>query len=91
MGYRYTSFITVEEEIAADACTVPLYQDPEGILAAPKAGHIARRMVQKQAAENEELKQQMEKAREEARQELTQKREVRSVFTKDLHTRHGVW
>lgn len=33
-------------------------------------------MVAKQAAENEELKEQMAKAREEARQELTQKREV---------------
>jgi hypothetical protein len=53
-----------------------VYQDPEGILAAPRAGHISRRMVAKQAAENEELKEQMAKAREEARQELTQKREV---------------
>lgn len=51
--------------------------DPEGILAAPRAGHISRRMVAKQAAENEELKEQMAKAREEARQELTQKREGR--------------
>lgn len=33
-------------------------------------------MVYKQAAEDEELKEQMAKAREEARQELTQKREV---------------
>ena len=58
-----------------------IYQDPEGILAAPRAGHISRRMVAKQAAENEELKEQMAKAREEARHELTQKREVRMTLT----------
>jgi hypothetical protein len=70
----HTSFDT---SLLMIACTHD--QDPEGILAAPKAGHIARRMVAKQAAENEELKEQMAKAREEARQELTQKREVGSM------------
>lgn len=51
--------------------------DPEGILAAPKGGHIQRRYIQKQAMENEELKAEMDKARAEARKELEEKRESR--------------
>ena len=47
-------------------------------MAAPKGGHISRRFIQKQAAENDELKAEMDKAREEARKELTEKREVRA-------------
>jgi hypothetical protein len=69
-----------------------IYQDPEGILAAPRAGHISRRMVAKQAAENEELKEQMAKAREEARQELTQKREVRMALSPNpMHNVPAAW
>ena len=56
-------------------CGAP--QDPEGLLAAPKGGHIGRRMLNRQAQDNEELKEQMDKAREEARQELSAQREVR--------------
>lgn len=51
--------------------------DPEGILAEPKGGHISRRFIAKQSAQNEELKEQMNQAREEARKELSEKREAR--------------
>lgn len=51
--------------------------DPEGILGAPTGNHISRRMLQKQVAENAELKETMAKARDEAKRELTQKREAR--------------
>ena len=62
-----------------------LLQDPEGILAAPKAGHISRRFIAKQAEQNEELKEQMNKAREEARKELSEKREVSLTFNSRRH------
>lgn len=55
--------------------------DPEGILAAPKGGHISRRFIAKQSEQNEELKEQMNKAREEARKELSQQREARKQPT----------
>lgn len=51
--------------------------DPEGILAAPKGGHISRRFISKQTEQNEELKEQMNQAREEARKELSEQREAR--------------
>lgn len=57
----------------------PAPQDPEGLLAAPKGGHISRRMLSRQAQDDEELKEQMDKAREEARQELSAQREVRAA------------
>ena len=51
-------------------------QDPEGILAAPKGGHIARRSLQKQVMEDKELAKQVEAERERARAELQKLRDV---------------
>lgn len=51
-------------------------QDPEGILAPPKGGHIARRSLQKQALEDKELAKQVEVERERARAELQKLRDV---------------
>lgn len=51
-------------------------QDPEGILAPPKAGHIARRQLQKLASEDKALAEQVEREREKARAELQAKRDV---------------
>jgi hypothetical protein len=51
-------------------------QDPEGILAAPKGGHIQRRSLQKQIAQDKELAAKVEQAKELARQELLAAREV---------------
>ena len=51
-------------------------QDPEGILAAPKGGHITRRTFQKQVAEDKTLLEQVEKEREAAREELQARRDV---------------
>ena len=51
-------------------------QDPEGILAAPKGGHITRRTFQKQLAEDKTLLEQVEKEREAAREELQARRDV---------------
>lgn len=51
-------------------------QDPEGILAAPKGGHISRRTFQKQLAEDKTLAEQVERERETARQELQARRDV---------------
>lgn len=51
-------------------------QDPEGILAPPKGGHIARRSLQKQVMEDKELAKQVEAERERARAELQKLRDV---------------
>ena len=51
-------------------------QDPEGILATPKGGHISRRTFQKQLAEDKTLLEQVEKEREAAREELQARRDV---------------
>ncbi|CAL5222746.1 g5153 [Coccomyxa viridis] len=51
--------------------------DPEGILAAPKGGHISRRTFQKQLAEDQTLAEQVEREREIARQELEARRDAR--------------
>ena len=51
-------------------------QDPEGILAPPKGGHIARRSLQKQVLEDKELAKQVEAERERARAELQKLRDV---------------
>ncbi len=64
----------------------PAPQDPEGLLAAPKGGHISRRMLSRQAQDDEELKEQMDKAREEARQELSAQREVRRCTWRCVHS-----
>ncbi|KAK9820504.1 hypothetical protein WJX72_011080 [[Myrmecia] bisecta] len=53
--------------------------DPEGILAPPKGGHISRRQLQRQVAEDEDLKKQVEAERQMAREELIQKREGRKT------------
>lgn len=58
-------------------CEGVLLQDPEGILAAPKGGHISRRTFQKQLAEDQSLAEQVEKEREQARKELQARRDVR--------------
>ncbi|CAK0783772.1 hypothetical protein CVIRNUC_006972 [Coccomyxa viridis] len=52
--------------------------DPEGILAAPKGGHITRRTFQKQLAEDKTLLEQVEKEREAAREELQARRDARN-------------
>lgn len=51
-------------------------QDPEGILSAPKGGHIARRQLQKQIVDDKDLQEQLEKERQKARAELQARREV---------------
>ncbi len=51
-------------------------QDPEGILAAPKGGHIQRRTLQRQMVEDKELADKVEQAKQVARQELLDAREV---------------
>lgn len=51
-------------------------QDPEGILSAPKGGHISRRQLQKQIVDDKELQEQVEKERLKARAELQARREV---------------
>ncbi|KAK9909063.1 hypothetical protein WJX75_006635 [Coccomyxa subellipsoidea] len=53
--------------------------DPEGILAAPKGGHISRRQLQKQIVDDKELQEQMEKERQKARAELQARREARKL------------
>jgi hypothetical protein len=58
-----------------------LLQDPEGILAAPKGGHISRRTFQKQLAEDQSLAERVEKEREQARKELQARRDVRRPTT----------
>ena len=58
-------------------CEGMLLQDPEGILAAPKGGHITRRTFQKQLAEDQSLAERVEKEREQARKELQARRDVR--------------
>ncbi|BDA41411.1 hypothetical protein COCOBI_02-1910 [Coccomyxa sp. Obi] len=54
-------------------------QDPEGILAPPKGGHISRRQLQKQIVDDKELKEQVEKERLKARAELQARREARKL------------
>lgn len=56
-------------------------QDPEGILAAPQGGHIARRSMDRAIAENKELAEQVEKERVKAREELLAARESRAPPT----------
>ncbi len=51
-------------------------QDPEGILAPPKGGHISRRQLQKQIVDDKELQEQVEEERLKARAELQARREV---------------
>ena len=51
-------------------------QDPEGILAPPIGGHIARRSLAKQVVEDKELAKQVEAERERARAELQKLRDV---------------
>ena len=53
-----------------------LAQDPEGILASPQGGHIARRSLQKQVMQDKELAKQVEAERERARAELQKLRDV---------------
>ena len=58
--------------MTAGACA----QDPEGILATPRGGHISRQQTRKNMQENLELQKQYDAAKEEAAEELRQKREV---------------
>ena len=58
--------------------TAPTLQDPDGILAAPKGGHIARRTLAKQVAQDQELTAQLEAERLKGAEELRARREVRS-------------
>jgi hypothetical protein len=51
-------------------------QDPEGILSAPKAGHIARRQLQKRIADDQSLAEQLERERQKAEAELQARRDV---------------
>ena len=51
-------------------------QDPEGILASPRGGHLRRREAAKQMLVDKDLQEQADRAREEARHELMRKREV---------------
>ncbi len=60
-------------------------QDPEGILAAPKGGHISRRTFQKQLAEDQTLAEQVEREREIARQELEARRDVGGFISPCFH------
>ncbi|KAK9846951.1 hypothetical protein WJX84_012386 [Apatococcus fuscideae] len=53
--------------------------DPEGILSQPKGGHIQRRTMTKQIAEDQQLADQVEKERLKAREELHKKREARKT------------
>jgi hypothetical protein len=65
-------------------------QDPEGILAAPKGGHIQRRSLEKQLAEDKALAQQVEREKERARAELEAQRAVSAkffAFSKDKRER----
>ena len=63
--------------IAQDASSAMLpLQDPEGILAQPRGGHIQRRTLQKQIAEDKELQAQVDKKEMEMREELQRKRDV---------------
>ena len=55
-------------------------QDPEGILAAPKGGHIQRRSLAKQIAQDKELAEKVEQVKQQARQELLAAREVRKYL-----------
>eukprot|EP00884_Botryococcus_braunii_P010368 jgi/Botrbrau1/19332/Bobra.0073s0062.1 len=55
--------------------------DPEGILAAPKGGHIQRRSFEKQLAQDKALAQQVEREKEKARAELEAERAARVVPT----------
>ena len=51
-------------------------QDPEGILATPRGGHISRQQTRKNMQENLELQKQYDAAKEEAAEDLRQRREV---------------
>ncbi|KAK9843266.1 hypothetical protein WJX74_009460 [Apatococcus lobatus] len=53
--------------------------DPEGILSQPKGGHIQRRTMNKQIAEDDQLAEQVEKERLKAREELQKKRAERKT------------
>lgn len=53
-------------------------QDPEGILSAPKGGHIQRRLSQQQQQANEQYEEQLAKERAEARAALEAARAVRN-------------
>ena len=67
-------------------------QDPEGILAAPKGGHIQRRFLQKQIAEDKELAEKVEQAKQVARQELLAAREVlRLASSVPLRSKHHLY
>lgn len=52
------------------------YQDPEGILAAPKGGHIQRRSLEKQMAQDKALALEVEREKERAHAELVAQRAV---------------
>lgn len=56
-----------------------LFQDPEGILAAPVGGHIARRELAKAVQTNAELAERVEAERQKAREELVEKRASRNA------------
>lgn len=56
-----------------------LFQDPEGILAAPVGGHIARRELAKAVQTNAELAERVEAERQKAREELVEKRAARNA------------
>jgi len=55
------------------------FQDPEGILAAPVGGHIARRELAKAVQTNAELAERVEADRQKAREELVEKRASRNA------------
>lgn len=53
-------------------------QDPEGLLSAPKGGHISRRFLQKEVERSKELQAEVDKLKKEKAEELRKQREVGS-------------
>lgn len=62
-----------------DSAVVGVGWDPEGILAAPVGGHIARRELAKAVQTNAELAERVEAERQKAREELVEKRASRNA------------
>lgn len=60
-----------------------IFQDPEGILAAPKGGHIQRRSLEKQMAQDKALALEVEREKERAHAELVAERAV--SISRHLH------
>ena len=76
-GFRLAALLVVTIAQLAGLTEGCLHlQDPEGILAQPRAGHLNRQQFRKQAEQDQDLQEQADRARAEAQKELMKQREV---------------